>query len=126
MKLSTGLANKILTESSIKQALDGGEIRVYAGPVPPTADAAIGAATLLGTYKAGGAAGLTLESSPSDGTLAKASAEQWTGNAVATGQIAFLRFVQPSDDGSESTTAVRLQLTAGLAGADADFTNLNG
>ena len=42
-KISTALANHIAVSGSLKDALDGFVIRIYSGPEPATADAAIAA-----------------------------------------------------------------------------------
>ena len=54
MKRSTGLRNYMLATGSFKQAIEGSVLSIYAGPVPPTADAPITGATLLCTISAGG------------------------------------------------------------------------
>lgn len=123
MKISTGLANALLAEKSLKAALDGGELRLFAGNVPASADEAVGSAVLLGVYKASGA-GIHFESAADKGALSKAAAEAWTGTAVASGTASFLRHVLPADDNGASTTAPRIQATVALAGADVDMTTL--
>ena len=48
-KTSTALRNGMLAGSGLKEQLDAGFIKIYAGTVPATADDAIGSATLLCT-----------------------------------------------------------------------------
>lgn len=124
MKISTGLANALLAEKSLKAALDGGELRLFSGAVPASADDAVGSAVLLGVYKASGA-GINFEAAADNGALSKAASETWAGMAVATGTASFLRHVLPADDNNSSTTAIRIQATVALAGADIDMTTLS-
>ena len=49
VKISTGLANALLGSQGVDEALNLGFIKIYAGTVPATADAALGGATLLVT-----------------------------------------------------------------------------
>lgn len=113
--ISTGLATALASTSSLKDALDGGEVRIYAGAVPTSADDSIGSATLLCTVLLDGTDPLTLEA---DGrNLRKPSAASWTGVPVDSGTATFFRHVQSSDDGSASTTAVRTQGAVGVTNA---------
>ena len=124
MKISTGLANHILAIGSVKNALDGGLLHVYAGTEPATADAALGGATLLYTYSdAGSGAGLNFDSAASAGVLAKDPDQVWSSlSADAGGTATFCRFVQSDDDGSASSSAVRIQGDVATLNA---FLNLN-
>ncbi len=123
MKLSTGTRNGLLSGGSLKSLLDGGEIRVYAGTVPAGADDAIGGATLLCTIKNGGA-GITFATA-AGGVMQKASGETWSGVNAATGVATFYRHVLSADDGSASTSAVRVQGTTGVAGADMNLSSVS-
>lgn len=120
---STGLRNYLLGTGSLKAALAGGEIRYYSGAIPADADAAIGAAVLLGTLKNAGA-GINFDAAPVAGELQKASGETWSATNVAGGTVSFYRHVLAADTGVASTTAVRLQGTVALAGGDIQFTSL--
>ena len=125
MKRSTGLRNYMLATGSFKAAMDGKIIKVYAGTAPASADDAIGAATLLCTISVDGAGtGVTMEAVPSSGTLSKNTSEIWTGDVVANGTATFFRMQTAADDGSFSTSAVRLQGTVGLVGADLNFSSV--
>lgn len=123
MKLSTALRNYILSSGSLKAALAGGEIRIYAGTVPTTADDSIGSATLLVTIKNAGA-GINFDTTAAAGILAKAPGETWSGVNAATGTAAFFRHVLSADTGASSTTAVRIQGTCAVAGADINLTSV--
>lgn len=123
MKLSTGLRNAMLSGGSLKASLDGGEIRIYSGTVPADADASIGSATLLCTIKNGGS-GITFGAAAA-GVLPKASGETWSGTNAATGTASFFRHVLSADDGSSSSSAVRIQGTVAAAGADLNLTSVS-
>lgn len=124
MKLSTGLRNGMLASNSLKSLLASGEIRIYAGTVPADADASIGSATLLCTVKNGGS-GINFASAATAGVLPKASGETWSGTNVATGVATFFRHVLAADDGSASSSAVRIQGTVAVAGADLNLTSVS-
>lgn len=117
MKLSTGLRNSVLSTGSWKAALAGGELRIYSGTPPVDADAAI-TGTLLATIK-NGASGINFDTSAVGGTLSKAPGETWSGVVQSPGGTAtYFRHVLAADAGTLSTTAVRIQGTVGVAGAD--------
>lgn len=126
MQISTGLRNALLGVSSLATALANSEIRIYAGTPPASANASIGSATLLCVITVGGTGtGLTFETPAVDGVLVKNSAEVWEGENVASGVATFFRHVLQADDGSSSTTAVRIQGTVGLVGADLNLSSTN-
>jgi hypothetical protein len=122
---STGLRNAVASTGSLRSTLSGCVIKVYSGPLPASADAALSGNTLLCTYSADGVenAGISWESAPIDGALIKLASEQWQGNAVATGTASFVRICQPADTGASSTTAVRIQGDVGVGGAFLNLTN---
>ena len=124
MKISTGLANAMLSGSGLKTALTGMEMRIYAGTEPATANDAIGAATLLVTITEDGLGSpLAFEANAVDGVLEKSSAQVWEGTAVASGTATWCRLVLQADAGGSSTTAVRIQGDAGLAGRFLNLTS---
>ncbi len=105
-----------------QNALDGGFLYVFAGPVPASADAAldmVGSHTQLAKLSVTGS-GLTF-SAPVGNVLPKAPSEQWEGLIAFEGANAgapslspsFYRFCSAADDGRGSATGVRLQGTAG-------------
>lgn len=113
--ISTGLAEGLCGTDSLLGLMDGGEIRFYSGTVPASADAAIGGATLLCTILKDGTDPLALVA---DGAMVrKPNGDTWEGAAVATGAASFYRHVQSADDGSASTSALRIQGTVGLTNA---------
>lgn len=126
MKASTGLRNKLLDTGPLNSVLDLGFIKIYAGTEPATADAAIGAATLLCTISNNSTAtGIKLETAASAGSIPKESTEVWSGVNVAGGTATFYRHVAPGDDGTLSTTQARLQGTIGTSGADLNLSSIN-
>lgn len=119
VKLSTALRNALLATSSFRGVFHGtSEIRIYAGPVPASADAATTGATLLVTIRKDGADPLGFEVSATDGVLLKAAAEAWEGTVDASGTASFYRLVLTADADDLSTTAPRQQGTVGVGGAD--------
>ena len=126
MKRSTGLRNYMLASGSFKQALAGTVIRVYGGTAPASADDAIGAATLLCTISVDGdGTGVTLDATASGGVITKNTSEVWAGDVTASGTATFFRMEFAADTGAFSTTAVRMQGTVGLVGADLNFSSVN-
>lgn len=123
LKISTGLANSLLGTGGLKEALTGAHLYIYAGTEPATADAALGAATLLVDISGDGVGdALLLAANAVDGTIEKDATQVWQGTCAATGTATFCRMALPADAGALSTTAVRLQGDVGLAGK---FLNLS-
>lgn len=122
--ISTGLRNHLMTAGSFKGGLDGSVINIYSGSAPGSPDDAVpSAATLLCTVSVNGdGTGVTFEASATPGLLLKAAAEQWQGANSATDTATWFRLVKVADDGSASTTALRLQGTVALNGADLNLT----
>lgn len=125
MKRSTGFRNHVLATGSVKSALDGKVIKVYAGTEPASADDAIGSATLLVTISVNGTGtGVTMNNSASGGQLSKNPSEVWKGVIATSGTAAFFRMETAADTGSASTSAIRLQGNIALDGADLNFATL--
>jgi hypothetical protein len=124
LKLSTGLANAMLSGSSFRAALDGMVMRIYSGTEPTAADSDIGAAELLVTITDGGGGGaLEFEANAVSGVLSKSSSQAWQGTGVADGTATFCRLLLPADTDASSSVAVRLQGDAGLAGRFLNLTS---
>jgi len=125
--ISTALRNHLMTIGSFKAGADGSVLRIYSGTPPATPDAAVpGAAVLLCLVSVNSTGtGLTFEASANAGLLLKSAGEVWSGVNAATGTAAWYRVVTSADDGTASTSAVRMQGTAGLAGADLNMTSVN-
>ena len=114
---STGLRTSMLVGPGVKPTLDGGEIRIYSGIRPATADDSLGAAVLLCTVLLDGTDGIVFNDSTA-GILTKPAGATWTGDNVASGTATFFHIVQSADTGAASTSAPRLQGTVGVVGAD--------
>lgn len=124
IKLSTGLRNAMLATGSFKSIMDGGFLKIYGGAIPATANAALGAATLLCTISNNSTGtGVTFDGTPVDGVMVKEPSEVWSGINAASGTATFYRFVTAADDGSDSTTQSRIQGTVGTAGADGNISS---
>ncbi len=125
IKLITAVRVALAVGGSLKSTLDGGLVRIYSGSVPASADAAIGGATLLCEISAGGAGTpVTFEATAPLGVLKKSVAETWTGTNLADGTPTFFRYVLSGDDGSASSSAPRLQGSAGVLGSDMYISSL--
>jgi hypothetical protein len=125
MKLSTGLRNFLLSGGSIRDALNGGVIRIYSGAPPVTADFAVpgGALPLVEISAEGSGDGLNFEAAAVGGRLQKNPSEVWSGVAGATQQATWFRFVRSVDDGAESGTALRMQGTVAPFGGDLNMSS---
>ncbi len=115
--VSSGLQKALLNDGGFKETMDTAEFRLYAGLVPDSADASIGAATLLCTVK-NGASGVTFDATTTPGTLLKPAGETWGGTNAASGTPSFYRLVKSADTGAASTTDTRVQGSVGVVGAD--------
>ena len=126
MKRSTGLRNYMLASGSFKAALAGTVLRIYGGAAPASADESIGSAVLLCTISVDGdGTGVTLDATASGGVIVKNPSEVWTGDVTTTGTASFFRMEFAADTGAFSTSAVRMQGTVGLVGADLNFSSIN-
>lgn len=125
MRLSTGLRNHLVTAGSLKDGLDGGVIRLYSGTPPASADDAlpVGAGLLATISVDGSGTGVTFEAGPDAGLLLKTAAEVWEGTVDTTGEATWFRLVPSADADDSSTSALRIQGTVAVAGADMQITN---
>jgi hypothetical protein len=119
--MSTGLCNYLLDTGSLKALFSGttGEIRLYSGSVPATADAAAG--TIVCTVKEGGSA-LNFAASAAAGVLSK-GASAWSDPTPVGGVATYYRLVLAADDDSSSSSFKRVQGTVGVGGADMNVGN---
>jgi hypothetical protein len=127
IKTSTGLRNALLSGGSFRDTFNGlGEIRIYAGAVPQSADESVGAATLLVTIM-NGASGIGFEADAVNGILQKSTTETWEGTVVpAAGggmNATFYRHVLTADTDDASATAPRYQGNVAVVGADMNLTS---
>lgn len=125
MKRSTGFRNAMLATGAVP-ALNGKVIKIYSGTAPNSADEAlpVGAA-LLSTISVDDTGNGLSFGAPSGGQVTKSASEVWSGTVVESGVASFFRMEAASDTGGASTTAVRIQGTIGLDGADMNFGTTN-
>jgi len=123
MKASTGLRNKLLDSNPLKTILALGEIKIFSGAEPATADAAETGTLLVTITEASGATKLSFAASAADGVISK-DAAVWSGVVAAGGVAGYYRHVAAGDTGASSTTEARIQGSVGLAGADLNLTDL--
>jgi len=118
IRLSTGLANAMVGDQGMRSAFEneGMVLNIYAGTPPASADAELDGATLLVQISGGGNGNDLSFEGPENGVLLKDSNQQWLGTVAADGTPTFYRLQSQSDDGSSSTTAVRVQGTVGITG----------
>lgn len=127
MKRSTGLRDFLLSTGSLRDALDGTVLRIYSGPIPASADAALAGNTLLCviTKDGDGESGLTLAPEAGGGQITKNSSEVWEGEVLANGEATFFRQEFLTDAGDASSSAIRLQGTVGVVGEDMNLSSTN-
>lgn len=107
----------------------GCKINIYSGTRPATANDAIGGDNvLLATISlAGGATGLTFESTTPAGVATGKASETWSeDSAIATGTAAWFRMFESGDTpANASTTAARLDGSVGVSGADLNLSSVS-
>ena len=117
IKISTGLADAMMNDTGATAALNNAELelRIFSGPEPLTADAALADETLLVTIQVNGGGGMQFAFA-NEGTIMKDINQSWLGNVIATGTPTYYRLCPMSDDDSASTTKVRVQGSVGATG----------
>lgn len=105
---------------SLKEIFTYGELRIYDGSQPTSADDDV-SGTLLVTIK-NGTDGITWEDAAS-GSLAKKISETWSGVGAATGTARYFRLVQPGDAGGSSSTLPRIDGGIATTGSQLNFTS---
>lgn len=126
IQISGALRDHLLDAGSLYDAVNGSLIHIFAGSVPASPEADATGNTLLCTISTSSlGTGLAFESAAVNGLLAKSSAAVWSGDCVATGTATFYRLGEIADTNATaaSTTALRIQGTVGLAGADLNVTS---
>jgi hypothetical protein len=116
----------MLAGTGLSTSLIGGQILIYSGTPPNTADDAVGSVgtnILLCTITAGGAGTPITMGTPSAAVVAKTSTESWLGTNVATGVASFYRHQLQSDTGTADGAALRVQGTIAVNGADLNLTS---
>ena len=117
IKISTGLADAMMNDTGATAALNNAELelRIFSGPEPLTADAALADETLLVTIQVNGGGGMQFAFA-NEGTIMKDINQSWLGNVIATGTPTYYRLCPMSDGNTASTTAVRVQGSVGATG----------
>ena len=117
IKISTGLADAMMNDTGATAALNAAnlELRIFSGPEPLTADAALADETLLVTIQVNGGGGMRFAFT-GEGTIMKDIDQSWLGNVMATGTPTYYRLCPMSDGNTASTTAVRVQGSVGATG----------
>jgi hypothetical protein len=123
--LNVGLKNTLLQGGgkSFTDAMNGGKVYVFGGPIPASADVAATNAVLLATVtkNGDGSTGLTF-GTPTNGVLPKTAAETWECMAanITAGTATFYRHCGPSDT---ATTAAGTPILCvqGIVGTDSSF-----
>ena len=124
LSLSTGLRQGILHTNGLNTLLAAGEIRIWSGSAPATADdTATG--TLLVTINTSTGSGYDLYflNTAVSGVLSK-SANTWDGVAVATGTAGYFRYcANTSDANGTSTAELRIQGAVSTSGAELNMSS---
>ena len=117
IKISTGLADAMMNDTGATAALNNAELelRIFSGPEPMTADAALADETLLVTIQVNGGGGMQFAFA-NEGTIMKNIDQSWLGSVIATGTPTYYRLCPMSDGNTASTTAVRVQGSVGATG----------
>ena len=118
IKISTGLADAMMGNVGATAALNAAslELRIFSGPEPLTADAALANEVLLVKIEVqGGSQGMRFTNT-SGGVITKDIDQSWLGNVLNTGVPTYYRLCQKTDDNSASTTKVRVQGSVGVTG----------
>ena len=117
IKISTGLADAMMNDTGATAALNNAELelRIFSGPEPLTADAALADETLLVTIQVNGGGGMQFAFA-NEGTIMKDIDQSWLGNVIATGTPTYYRLCPMNDDNTASTTAARVQGSVGATG----------
>ena len=117
IKISTGLADAMMNDTGATAALNNAELelRIFSGPEPLTADAALADETLLVTIQVNGGGGMQFAFA-NEGTIMKDIDQSWLGNVIATGTPTYYRLCPKTDNNTASTTAVRVQGSVGATG----------
>lgn len=125
LRLSTGLRNAMLSTNDFSTEMNLSKIDIYSGTQPSSADNAVPAgSTLLVTIsESGGATGLTFDAA-SNGSIEKASAETWSGTAVASGTAGWFRMYESGGSpASSSSTESRLDGSVAVSGGDINISS---
>ena len=130
VRLSTGLRTALAGTTGFGSAFANGVVEIYSGVQPLTADTAV-SGTLLGTVTLASGAftpgvstnGLTFGAA-SAGVISKSGT--WSFNGAVAGTAGWFRLkANAADSGILSTTAVRLDGSIAVSGADLNLSNIS-
>ena len=118
IKISTGLADAMMGNVGATAALNAAslELRIFSGPEPLTADAALANEVLLVKIEVQGGSEGMLFTNTSGGVITKDIDQSWLGNVLNTGVPTYYRLCPKTDDNSASMTEVRVQGSVGPTG----------
>ena len=123
---AAGTVVAVAKGGSLKDIFKDGNLRIYSGAQPSSADSAFSGTLLITLTESAGAFvagafdnGLEFEDDPTDGVIEKASAENWQGVGVADGVAGYWVFTgNAADTGAASTTLPRIMGNCGTSGSD--------
>ena len=128
VRTSTGLRNAMMDFAPFNTLMNGGKLVIYSGPVPSSADAALGGSNVELCTIEDAVDGLEFETVADNGVLSKLSSQAWEGEVTSAGTATFYRFYAPeqdvrgvtveSDVTAASTEALRFQGRVGTAGVE--------
>jgi hypothetical protein len=117
IKFGVQLANAMLVTGALQALLASGHIHFFSGPVPPTADEAIGGSNADLLTVDNGGAGVTFQNTAANGVMSKTASETWSGVIGATGVASFFRYVVGADNGAGVAGAGNYRVQ-GVVGTD--------
>lgn len=126
LSLSTGFRDGILDTNYLQQLLAQGEIRIFSGAAPSSADDTQ-TGTLLVTISllTGSAFNCDFQLTATAGVISKQT-DTWDGVAVATGTAGYFRYcASTADAGGTSTTEIRIQGAVSTSGAELNMSSVS-
>ena len=119
LKYSEGARNGMMVGDSLSGLITGSVIRLYSGAVPPSPNDGIGSSDVLCVISVDdNGTGIGFEPTAVGGVLRKLTSQAWRGTNLMSGTATYFRIVDPADSDGVSTTAVRVQGSIGVGGAD--------
>ncbi len=125
LSLSTGFRDGILDTNHLQQLLDDGEIRIFSGAGPSSADdTETGSLLVTINLLTGNANNCQFKLTASAGVIQK-QIVTWDGEAVATDTAGYFRYcASTADAGGSSTTEIRLQGAVATSGAELNMSSV--
>lgn len=119
--VSKGFKSALLGTQSFAQIFAGGEIRIFSGARPTSANRAQGN-NLLGRVTRVGAGGPGLRFTLTDGNVIKTPSDAWRFLCDTAGSASWFRLVAAGDTGTDSNTAPRIDGDIGSTSSPSDMT----